>query len=113
MMIAKEDKDKMKEEEIARFNRLFRAYCKGPVAFANDEIDAQRQVKNGVHHNEINPIDVAKIRTYMYGQLENASFDDRSAYIRARNVFLSFLTLVNTRRGGEVGRLIWKKRRED
>ena len=73
---------------------------RGPLQYAAGEIEARRQIVNRAHKNEVDPKDVARVRDYMYHTLENALFSDRHEFINMRDVFMTYLTMLNARRWG-------------
>ena len=92
-------------ENVKNFETLFKMEPRGPLQYVADAIEARGQTVNRAHKNEVNPKDVARVREYMYNTLDNDIFTDRHEFIKTRDVFMTFLTMLNARRGGEVSKL--------
>ena len=97
-MIAIEAKDDEGDKNLERFDKLFRMESKRPVQFAIDHIRAQRQIKNRAHKNEVDVDDVEKVKNLMYYRGDNVKFGSRADFVMTRDVFMTFLTMLNARR---------------
>ena len=96
-MFAIAAKDDVVDKNLKRFDKLFRMESKGPVQFTIDHIKAQRQIKNRSHKNEVDVDDVEKVENFMYYHLDNVKFGCRADFVMTRDVFMTFLTLLNAR----------------